>query len=175
MHVLLNNTVLQEQADNNLLCDLLLCQIAPSTPLTLWELFSLLSVLLWAFIVHYVHSLQWMYLNVLWSSTIMNTFFAFLGFLHGHWNQYFFHFFFLSGDFSASVSFELGFHVDFPWTAALSFGYGICTRCAIRHWACHQCGRVGCISTGEGKGREQFSPHFEWNPVKEMDVLTGGL
>lgn len=84
---------LQEPADNNLLCDLLLCQIAPSTPLTLWELISLLSVLLWASIVHYLHSSLCMYLNVLYSSTRMNTFFACLGFLYAHWNQFCFFFF----------------------------------------------------------------------------------
>lgn len=82
--------MLQKQADNHLPYDLLLCQIAPSTPLTLWELFSLLSALLQVSIVHYLHSLQLMYLNVIYSSTVMNTFF---GFLHGHCNHTTFFFF----------------------------------------------------------------------------------
>lgn len=69
------HSMLQEQADNNLLCDLL-CQIAPSTPLTLWEQFSLLSVLLWASIVLCLHSLQWMYLNALYRTVVIDTFFC---------------------------------------------------------------------------------------------------
>lgn len=77
MHFLSNIPLcLQKQADNHLLYDLL-CQIAPWTPVTLWELRSLLSTLLWVSIVHYLHSLWWMYLNVVYSSMLMNTFFFF--------------------------------------------------------------------------------------------------